>query len=109
MDVKEALEQFLRAFRESEAFRDYAYQKQRVKEIPGLADRINEFRRKRMEFQYYNGDDLFEKVDEFEREYSSFEEEPVVREYLAAELEICRQVQEINTAIAGLVDIDMLQ
>jgi hypothetical protein len=30
-----------------------------------------------------------------------------VREYLAAELEICRLVQEINDAIIDLVDIDM--
>ena len=31
----------------------------------------------------------------------------MVREYLQAELEICRLVQEINMAIDELVDIDM--
>ena len=46
-------------------------------------------------------------IDEFQREYQSFKEQPIVREYLAAELEICRLVQEINSAIDELVDIDM--
>ena len=68
---------------------------------------INEFRKKRFEFQKYEGEDLFEKIDEFQREYQTFKEEPIVREYLAAELEICRLVQEIYGAIDELVDIDM--
>ena len=40
-------------------------------------------------------------------EYQTFKEEPFVREYLAAELEICRLVQQIYGAIDELVDIDM--
>lgn len=107
MEMKEAIIEFLDALQESEAFKDYTYQKKRIKKIPGLQERIDDFRMKRFEFQKYEGDDLFEKVDEFTREYESFMEEPIVREYLAAELEICRTVQEINTAIADIVDIDM--
>ena len=61
----------------------------------------------RFEFQNYDGDDLFEKIDEFEKEFKDFEEEPIVREYLAAELEICRRIQEINASITDVVDIDM--
>ena len=107
MEIRKATEVFLQALEESPAFRDYKYQKERVKRVPGLADRINEFRARRFEFQSYQGEDLFEKVDEFERKYETFQEEPMVREYLAAELEICRLVQEINDAIIELVDIDM--
>ena len=109
MEIQQALEEFLNALRASEAYKDYEYQKARVKRYPGLAERINEFRKRRFEFQHYEGDDLFEKIDEFEREYQNFEEEPVVRDYLAAELEICRRIQEINAAIADIVDIDMDQ
>ena len=42
-----------------------------------------------------------------EKEFKDFEEEPIVREYLAAELEICRRIQEINASITDVVDIDM--
>lgn len=107
MEIEQALGQYLEAFMASEAFKNYNYQKERVKRIPGLTERINEFRKKRFEFQNYEGDDLFEKTDEFEKEYKIFQEEPVVREYLAAELEICRRIQELNAAITGIVDIDM--
>lgn len=107
MDIKKELEKFLEAFQQSSAFKDYKCQQEKVKKVPGLADRINDFRRKRFEFQNYEGQDLFEKIDEFQREYQAFKAEPLVRDYLAAELEICRLVQEINTAIDDLVDIDM--
>lgn len=107
MEMRRAINQFLNELQESSAFRDYKYQKERIKKVPGLKERINDFRRERFEFQEYSGDDLFEKIDEFQREYQAFKEEPFVREYLAAELEICRLVQEIYGAIDDLVDIDM--
>ena len=105
--MRSALNQFLKELQESSAFRDYKYQKERIKKVPGMKERINDFRAKRFEFQNYVGEDLFEKIDEFQREYQAFKEEPIVREYLAAELEICRLVQEVNNAIDELVDIDM--
>lgn len=107
MEIRKAMEEFLHALEESSAYKDYKYQKERVKRVPGLVDRINDFRAKRFQFQNYQGEDLFEKVDEFEQRYETFQEEPMVREYLAAELEICRLVQEVNNAIVELVDIDM--
>ena len=107
MEMRKAMERFLNEFQESTAFKDYKYQKERIRKVPGLLERINDFRRKRFEFQSYEGEDLFEKIDEFQREYQTFKEEPMVREYLAAELEICRLVQEINACIDELVDIDM--
>ena len=107
MEIRKALDDFLEAIKESEAYQDYQYQKERVKRVPGLSERINDFRAQRFEFQSYQGEDLFEKVDEFERKFETFKEEPMVREYLAAELEICRIVQEINDEIVDLIDIDM--
>ena len=107
MEMRKALNHFLNEFQESAAFKDYKYQKERIKKVPGMKERINDFRAKRFEFQNYEGEDLFEKIDEFQKEYQTFKEEPIVREYLAAELEICRLVQEINNAIDDLVDIDM--
>ena len=107
MEMRKALNHFLNEFQESAAFKDYKYQKERIKKVPGMKERINDFRAKRFEFQNYEGEDLFEKIDEFQKEYQTFKEEPIVREYLAAELQICRLVQEINIAIDDLVDIDM--
>ena len=45
---------------------------------------VSEIRRKRFEFQSYEGVDLFEKIDEFQKEYQTFKEEPFVREYVVS-------------------------
>lgn len=108
-ELEQALAVFLEVLKASEAYQDYEYQKERVKRYAGLPEKINEFRKRRFEVQHYEGDDLFEKIDEFEQEYQNFEDEPIVRDYLAAELEICRRIQEINAAITGVVDIELIQ
>lgn len=106
MEIKQAIDHFLEEFKCTDAYRNYQEQKQRVAEIPGLVEKINHFRRNRFEIQQYSGDDLFERIDIFENEYQAFEEEPVVREYLAAELEICRRIQELSSAVIEAVGID---
>ena len=107
MEIKTAIERFLEEFRSSKEFQEYPLRKERVKEIPGLAEKINHFRKNRFEIQKYSGDDLFERIDIFEKEYRHFEEDPIVRDYLAAELEICRRIQELSDAVIEIVDIDL--
>ena len=59
MEMRKALSQFLEELQESSAFKDYKYQKERIKKVPGMKNRINDFRKKRFEFQKYEGEDLF--------------------------------------------------
>ena len=47
MEMKRAIHQFLTDFQESSAFKDYKYQQKRIKKVPGMAERINEYRAKR--------------------------------------------------------------
>lgn len=107
MEIDGALQQFLDALKETEAFHNYRYQEERVHRVPGLHEKIDEFRRRNFELQNSNAENLFEKVDEFEREYEDFREDELVREYLAAELAICRMVQKINIAVVRAVNIDV--
>ena len=53
MEMKRALRQFLTEFQESSAYKDYKYQKERIKKVPGMIERINDYRAKRFEFQKY--------------------------------------------------------
>ena len=61
MEMRKAINQFLNELQDSSAFRDYKYQKERIRKVPGMKERINEFRKKRFEFQKYEGEDLFER------------------------------------------------
>ena len=47
---------------------------------------------------------LGEEVDAFEKEYEKFRENPIVDDFLRAELAFCRLMQEVNTYITGELD-----
>ena len=79
----------------------------RVREYPGLQEEINEYRRKNYLLQKSDDEELFDRIDEFEREYEQLRENPVVEEYLQAELAVCRMIQEINMQIADAIDLDI--
>ncbi|MBQ3105577.1 MAG: YlbF family regulator [Lachnospiraceae bacterium] len=107
MELDTALKQFISVLMDSKEFKRYEYQKEKIKKNPQLREQINSFRQQRLEFQTYEGEDLFEKIDEFEAAHENFKGKPAVREYLNAELEVCRMVQHIYHVIAEAVDVDM--
>lgn len=106
-DIQKAVDTFIEAIKNSDTYHEYVLQNERVRQVPGLKEKIDAYRKKNYEFQSYEGDDIFEKVDELEREMDEIKEDPLVRAYLAAELELCRMVQNINVSIAEAVDIDI--
>ena len=55
-----------------------------------------------------NGD-LYEKIDQFENEYEDFRKNPIVNEYLEAELDVCKLMQRISNRIQIGVDIQIPQ
>lgn len=40
--------------------------------------------------------ELFEKMDAFEKEYEKFRDNPIVDDFLRAELALCRLLQEVS-------------
>lgn len=52
------------------------------------------------------GDMAFERIEQFEREYSDFRENPLVSDFLAAELALCRTIQQINFNITEALDFE---
>lgn len=58
----------------------------------------------RMEAMHY---DLFDDVQNLEREYEDMQKNPVIQEYLAAELQICRIIQRCADEILTSVDMEI--
>lgn len=86
-------------------------QKEQVKQYPGLKQRIDDYRKKNYRLQNeMDSDALFDEIDRFEREYEDFRKNPVVSDFLAAELAFCRMCQEITEkiSIALAEDFDYL-
>ena len=104
-NVDDAVKQLIQSILESETYKRFDLQRIRVKQVPGLKEQIDEFRRRNYEFQNCNDYD-FAKLDQFEREYEDFREDPLVSEFLAADLAFCRLIQEINIKITAAINYE---
>ncbi len=105
--IREATEQFLIAIRATKEYREYIIQKEKIDKYPELKEQIDRYRQKNYEMQIMgNTDELFEQIDAFQREYEQFREDPLVSDFLAAELAFCRLMQEINIQIMEGIDFD---
>lgn len=101
-DYIELTKSYLKKIRENEISAEYFRQKEMLeRDYPDLKRQIDEFRRKNFQLQNETDSDrLFDEIDRFEREYESFRRNPMVNDFLAAELAFCRQFQEIQEMVA---------
>lgn len=107
MEVQEALEQLAQAVKESEVYREYRRQSERVDNACDMREKIDEYRVRNFELQNsVQTEDLLDKLDDFEREYEKFREDPLVEEFLDAELAFCRMMQEIDVKLAEAMDFE---
>jgi hypothetical protein len=71
-----------------------------VDQQPQLKAQIDEFRRRNFALQNETDPQrLFDETDRFEQEYSEFRKNPVVNDFLAAELAFCRMYQEARDMV----------
>lgn len=94
-NVNEAVKQLVGCNRNTDAYLEYQRQLARVKEQPELKRQIDDFRTRNFELQT-SKDTNFDKIDQFTRENEAFRENPLVSDFLAAELAFCRMMQEIG-------------
>lgn len=105
--MKDALNNFVNAIKDTEVFKRYYYQLGKIKKNPELFQKVNEYRQKNFEIQNTcQENELFEKMDAFEREYEKFRDNPIVDDFLRAELALCRMIQEINVFITNEIDFE---
>lgn len=99
------LEALINTIRETETYQNYRAAQQKVAKDPALQARIDAFRLRNFEMQKkYQGNELLEKTDDFSREYEAFRENPVVDEFLGAELAFCRMIQNMDDVLVKELD-----
>ncbi len=94
-NVNQAAEQLIGAIRNTDIYLEYQRQLARAKEQPELKRQIDDYRTRNFELQT-SKDTNFDKIDQFTRENEAFRENPLVSDFLAAELAFCRMMQEIG-------------
>lgn len=71
-----------------------------LERIPDLMDRVNEYRQENFRLQNrYEGDELFDKLDELQNKYEDILNDGRVSLFLHAESGFCKMMQEINNYV----------
>ena len=105
--LENATASYVKAIRDTAVYQKYREQLERLKRNPEQYQKVNEFRRRNFEIQNTaQKDELFDKMDAFEQEFEKFREDPVVDEFLRAELAFCRMMQEVNLYITEAVNFE---
>ena len=104
-NVEQALDNLVEAIKESEQYNNYSRYLEQVKKEPGLKAEIDEYRLRNFELQN-SADYDFSKMEEFEKEYEDFRENALVSDFLSAELDFCRMLQQISDRIVKEVHFE---
>ena len=104
-ELDRAVLMYIMAIKNTEIYQNYARERDRVRQYPELKAQLDDFRRRNYELQISTDTD-FHKIDQFERDYEDFRENPIVDEFLAAELAFCRMIQKANMQITEAIDFD---
>ena len=100
--VAEQLGRLVETIKESDTYQRFVEMQRRLDEEPELRDQVDEFRMKNFELQQnYQGDELLQKLEEFTDSYSEFRENPLVDQYLSAELTFCRMIQDLGDELTN--------
>ena len=107
IEIEEATKKFAAYIQESDTYKEYLYQREKIKKQPELYDKVNEYRHKNFELQNASdSEDLLDVMEAFEQEYAKFRENPVVEDFLRAEVAFCRMMQGINVLLTAQIDFE---
>lgn len=106
-DIMIAAKEFAELIQSSDTYQKYFFQREKVKKQPELYEKINEFRQRNFDLQNEtDSEELFDRMDAFEKEYEKFRENPLVDDFLRAELAFCRMMQDVNVILTTEIDFE---
>lgn len=102
-----ATEKYIAELKMTETYQKYCIAKECAKKDEELWRQLCDYRKKSYEFQTMTSpEEMFDRVDAFEREYSEWKNNPKVSEFLDAELALCRMLQEIKLSIVEAMQFE---
>lgn len=107
-EIIEAARDFADKIMTSGTYKEYLYQREKIKKQPELYEKVNEFRQRNFDLQNEtDSEDMLDRMEAFEREYEEFREDPLVDDFLRAELAFCRMMQEVYALLADDIDFEV--
>lgn len=105
--IQDCTKALIAAMKGSREYLTYLACEEKMSEDPQLKKQVDEYRIRNYKFMSSDGIDHFEEVDRLQNEYKELRKKPVVNEYLEAELEICKMVQQVENLIHEQVTIQI--
>ena len=104
-EVRLALENLIQTIKGDEVYREYRKQLDLLRQSPELKRQVDDFRKRNYDMQM-NEDLDFAKLTAFQEEFKTFRENPLVDSFLAAELDFCRMMQNVNFRLVESMDFE---
>lgn len=106
--IEERGDMLVQAVRESEEYQRYLKVKKEVEQNESLCQKINEFREKNFQLHFsLEGEELYNAMDDFEKANSDFRKDPLVNQFLVAELAMIRMIQQVEKKLVDAIDLDL--
>lgn len=106
--VETCTHRLAQAITRSPEYQEYERCKARMHEYPELKKRMEEFRERGYVLQNSKeGGELYDEIDRLETEYEDVNQHPLVTEYLAAEMGVCRLMQNISRELLKSIDLEL--
>lgn len=98
--IREYTNKYIEQLKTSDEYVNYNNQLTVIRNFPDLMEQINAYREENFMIQNrYEGDELFDKMEEFTNKYESLMENPRAYDFIHSEAAFCRMIQEISTDI----------
>lgn len=106
--VLQCTKRLAEAIQSSDEYRAYNEAKDAIKGNLELGTKLNEYRIQNFKLQNNTDvEDYFDELDRMEQQFKELKKDPRIMAFLTAELRLCKMIQEINTTIVKLVDLEL--
>ena len=106
MDViTERLQALTEAMKADADYQRYLQLEEKLEHDRELKRRVDEFRLRNYYLQ--EAEDLFDAVDDVDREFRELRKIPIVNAYLEAELSVCKMIQRVLETISEEVKVEI--
>lgn len=106
--VIEESKQLNEHIRASEEYKTYIQTRQTLWDNPGLRNKLSEFRAKNYEIQNRQGVNPYDELIELTKEYDELLHNSIVSDFLQAEQQICKMMQQVFDSIAEGLEFEYI-
>ena len=105
--LKKSLDDLIEALEKSDVYKRYKDACTQVRMYPEKEKRLQEFRKKNYLVQNSkDAIDVYVEAERLEKEYADIYRDPLLLEFLAAEVAVCRFVQHVNRELISCLDFE---